>query len=100
MPLPDREPQTGRTTAQLRSAPQHATYIAPTQEAIPYTLALATALGRTDLRIVGPAFIDQRQYLGSEVPIVADHATLAYPRPALREFVAWLDARAATQHVR
>jgi len=67
---------TGRTTKQIKEAPQGAIFICP-PDAFDYTRRLVHDLGRTDLRIERPSFFDGRWH-GLRLPIVVDHAAPEY----------------------
>ena len=67
------ERQTGQTTEQIRTAPEGATYVW-CNEHIMYPHKLAQRLGRTDLHIVGPAWVRDGLWHGTTKPVVIDHA--------------------------
>lgn len=81
----------GKTTSQLRAAPLGAVYIVPTKGAISYTKALAASLGRTDLEIVSPTWVEGSR--GRPRQIAADHATWSYLSRQQSEDLAYLLAR-------
>jgi hypothetical protein len=66
----------GRTTKQMKDAPQGAVFVW-CNASLNYPRNLAMQLGRTDLRIFGPSVFDEEAYRlrGLELPaIVLDHA--------------------------
>ena len=66
------ERRTGATTLAMRNAPKGAVYIWPNSH-LDYPKTLAAHLGRTDLRIERPDFLDYR-LRGLTAPLVIDHA--------------------------
>jgi len=65
---------TGKTTALMKAAPPDAVYIW-CNSALEYPKQLAKKIGRADLRIVSPAWLSNRQWMGIELTgLVADHA--------------------------
>jgi len=68
--------QTGASTRQMQKAPVGAVYIW-INHALTYARNLAHQIGRDDLKIVSPDWLDSHQYLGRELTgVVVDHATL------------------------
>jgi hypothetical protein len=67
------ERQTGATTRAIRAAPQNAVYICPPHAWL-YTRALAGYLERSDLRIVGPWWLQSDNARTRQHPVVVDHA--------------------------
>lgn len=66
--------QSGRTTEQMKKAPQKAVFIWCNQQ-IPYAVNLAESLGRNDLEIVSPMWLTHRRWVGRELAgLVVDHA--------------------------
>lgn len=66
--------QTGRTTRQMQALPQGAVFVWVNGQ-LSYPKALARRIGREDLRIVGPSWVEQGQYRGMDLPeIEIDHA--------------------------
>lgn len=66
--------QTGRTTTQIKRAPKNAYYMVWRSSMIPSVREKAKELGRPDLTIVGPDFLDR--WHGVDIPdIVVDHCT-------------------------
>lgn len=68
---------TGRTTEQLRAAPQGALFIAPTHAAVWHCLDLARKIGRTDIKMASPGILNRKaiHLRGTHYPaIVLDHA--------------------------
>lgn len=63
----------GRTTRQMQEAPRNAIFVWCNNHTL-YPQQLARQLGRTDLRIVGPSWLDHG-WAGLWQPVVADHAT-------------------------
>jgi len=65
---------TGRTTAQIRSAPHGAIFVCCHSAAKDYTRRLAKDLGRDDLTIVEPSWLDHG-WMGKVISgLVVDHA--------------------------
>jgi hypothetical protein len=65
----------GRTTAQMKDAPEKAVFIW-CNGALDYPKRLARDLGRTDLEIVAPSWLDYESWRGRHLTgIVVDHAT-------------------------
>lgn len=50
---------TGRTTRQILAAPQRSFYVCPNSRARSYTRSLAAHLGRSDLWMVDPDWLDR-----------------------------------------
>lgn len=68
------EQQTGRTKQQMLDAPYAAVFVWCNQHTA-YPIALAHNINRSDLQIVSPSWLDQRNTRGHEfVGIVVDHA--------------------------
>lgn len=68
------ERQTGRTTLQMRAAPQGAVFVWCNEELF-YPKALARDIGREDLKIISPRGIEWGQASRGRIPgIVVDHA--------------------------
>ena len=65
--------QTGRTTRQMKAAPNESTYIWCNQHT-DYPKRLARSLGRLDLRIVGPGELMADRVRGRREKVVIDHA--------------------------
>jgi len=69
-------PQTGASTQQMQKAPVGAVYIWANR-ALTYPKNLARRIGRDDLKIVSPEWLDSSRYQGYELTgVVVDHATL------------------------
>jgi hypothetical protein len=69
----DPESGTGRTTKQMRDAPQRAAFVWPVWGSISYAHDLARHLGRVDLTIITPSGLgDFRE--GQYPALVVDHA--------------------------
>lgn len=67
--------QTGRTTRQMQESPRGAVFVWCNGH-LAYPRDLARRLGRTDLEIVSPGWLDERNMRGREfTAIVLDHAT-------------------------
>jgi hypothetical protein len=81
---------------QLRNAPRRAHFVAPTSGAVGYTKSLAAALGRGDIRVVSPEWVEAEQYIGCR-EVVVDHAFWEHngDRRGVRHFYAWLNTVAA-----
>lgn len=66
---------TGTTTHQIKAAPKNATYIW-VHGNTHYPELLARTLGRTDLKFVGPDWLNDYRFMGlRDLEIVIDHAT-------------------------
>lgn len=64
----------GNTTRQMQVAPKNAVFVWVNGH-LEYARDLAAHLGRTDLKIVSPAWLTQREWAGRELSgIVLDHA--------------------------
>lgn len=59
-------PRTRRTTQAMRSAPTGAVYVW-VHDSLGYPKALAHAIGRDDLIVVGPGWLKDRKYMGLEL---------------------------------
>jgi hypothetical protein len=67
--------QSGRTTQALLAAPKGAVYVWVNHR-LEYPKALAHKLGRDDLKIVSPKWIEDRRWVGMEFPAMdIDHET-------------------------
>lgn len=67
--------QSGITTRLMKRAPEGAIFVWCRGDTS-YALALAESLGRDDLEIVGPGYIEQGRYRGiKDLQIVLDHHT-------------------------
>lgn len=62
----------GRTTEQIKTAPPGAVFVWANDQ-LSYPKELARALGRGDLRIVPPSWLDDRSH-GCRNPVRLDHA--------------------------
>lgn len=82
----------GATARQMLGAPRHAFYIWCNTNLM-YPQQLARLLGRTDLWIIAPEYIEKRLAGRGKIDIVIDHATHLshYQR-------VWLQASRATLH--
>jgi hypothetical protein len=70
---------TGRTTRQLQEAPQGAVFICVGgREGNMYTRGLCEKVGRQDLRIVPPAWLEHRErWIGMRLTgVIVDHAVV------------------------
>lgn len=66
----------GTTTRQMQEAPQNAVFIW-CNDVLEYPRRVAARIGRTDLKIVGPVWLDDERWRGLEpTSIVADHALI------------------------
>lgn len=63
---------TGLTSRQMLTAPNRAVFVWVTFSSLCYARALARSLGRCDLEIVPPSWLDRQQ--DPSRPIVVDHA--------------------------
>ena len=67
---------TGRTTQQMKEAPLGAVYIWVNHNTLWYSKDLARSIGRPDLEIVGPMWLDGMRFLGRHLSgIIVYHAT-------------------------
>lgn len=76
----DSERGTGRTTKQIKDAPQGAVFVCPPC-AVDYIRRLAEHLGRTDLRIERPDYFIRGRWLGLRFHVVVDHAAPQFFSP-------------------
>lgn len=66
---------TGRTTRQIQAAPKGAIFVWVNSGSIQYARDLAASLGRSDLTIVSPSWLEERRFMGLELTgLIADHA--------------------------
>jgi hypothetical protein len=66
--------QTGATTGQMEAAPQGAVFVWCNRH-LDYPDALAKKLGRSDLEIVGPSWLDGNAWRGRRLSgLIVDHA--------------------------
>jgi hypothetical protein len=72
----DADRQTGRTSKQMKDAPDGATFVWCVSASLSYAKQLACYLGRTDLRIVSPYYIKgpHRGRRGNTETLIIDHA--------------------------
>ena len=71
----------GKTTQQMQSAPRHSIYIWPTRCSMGYAKHLAQSLGRDDLVLVTPEWLDSQRWRGLTLyGIVVDHAVWLTPK--------------------
>lgn len=80
----------GRTTRQIKDAPQGAVYVVP-HSAVDYTRRLAESLGRADLRIERPDYFFDKWH-GLQLPVVVDHAAPEFM--STREREGWIGCAA------
>ena len=81
--------QTGRTTAQMKVAPQGAVFVCRNAHSIFDTKHLAAKAGRGDLKVVGPEFIEVVGYRGFDPnAIILDH-DIDCNMAGMREFEGW-----------
>lgn len=87
--------QTGRTTRQLKAAPRNAHYVAPTSSSVHYILDLCWKLQRTDIRVVGPSWLETESYRGLKPSeVVMDHATWGFISQRVEHaFLSWVNRR-------
>ena len=84
---------TGRTTGALKAAPDCAFYVCP-HGSVAYTKRLAMAMGRSDIRVIGPSFLNGPVVEVDPNRIVFDHAlynSLTTSRE--RDTVRWIQSR-------
>jgi hypothetical protein len=69
---------TGRTSQQMLNAPPGAWYMVPDLSAATYFRELAKHVGRDDLKIISPIYLDFDYYRlkGRKVEVIIDHGTL------------------------
>lgn len=71
----DEDRGTGRTTRQMQAAPKDAVFVWCFHGSLGYARDLARHLGRADLKIVSPSWLENSQYMGLTFSgIVTDHA--------------------------
>lgn len=70
----DTDRGTGRTTQAMLTAPRDAVYVSCCSNATDYDRQLARKIGREDLRIVEPSWLDHGWYGKVLTGIVVDHA--------------------------
>ena len=74
----DEKRGTGRTTKQIKEAPKNAVYVWVSGDAH-YPRRLARELGREDLEIVGPTWIENYRWRGvGSLNVVIDHAAYSF----------------------
>jgi len=89
--LPNADRQTGRTTSQMKSAPHNAVFVWITHD-LHYPKRLCQELGRNDLKIVGPGWLENG-WRGMELSgLVIDHAAVDHMTPHQRRSI--FEARA------
>ena len=66
--------QSGRTTAQMLSAPQGAIYVWPVHRSLSYAKSLAGHLGRVDIGVAPAAWLTDNHAAFARSPVVVDHA--------------------------
>lgn len=77
----DKDRGTGRTTQQMREAPQGALFIWPFEGSLYYPKHLARSIGRDDLKIVGVDSLDNYSLVGrTYTGIILDHAANLSPK--------------------
>lgn len=87
--------RTGATTRQMLAAPYGSVYIWVNSK-FSYPKHLAHDLGRADLRIVGPAWLDSGAYLGIWLQgLVLDHAA----NLSIRQWNAYFEAKIRTEQL-
>jgi hypothetical protein len=65
--------KSGKTTEQIRNAPEGAIYIWP-NNSLSYPREIAVAFGRHDITFVSPAWIRPECFYGKSNPVEVDHA--------------------------
>jgi hypothetical protein len=66
----------GQTTRQMQASPQDAVFVW-CNDILDYPRRLARKVGRTDLQIVGPNWLDDEKWRGLELTgLIIDHATI------------------------
>jgi len=64
----------GATTRQMQKSPKFSVYVW-CNRSLYYPISLAKAIGREDLKIVSPSWLDDRRWLGIKLyGLVIDHA--------------------------
>ena len=71
--IPWHERGKGNTLGQMAAAPLGAVFVWPTRD-LSYPIQLAQSIGRGDLEIRGPSFLDGRSRGQKFVAIILDHA--------------------------
>lgn len=69
---------TGTTSQQMLAAPKNAVYVWPHSD-FSYPKELARKLGRDDLKIVGPGWVNNNLRGRRDVEVIIDHATELEP---------------------
>ena len=82
---------TGRTTEQMRAAPEGAIYVW-VNSVLAYPKGLAHHLGRSDLEVVPESWLEPKRVRGLTRPVVLDHA-LKIARPDQRGALSYLQRR-------
>lgn len=75
------ERQSGRTTKQIKDAPQGAVYLVHCWQHVRYVASLARHCERRDLRIETLAWLRRNNWYGVRVPYVVDHEAQAHLTP-------------------
>lgn len=78
--------QSGRTSSQLKAAPQNAVYIWPCNASLFYPKELAKTLNRTDITFA-IASTKPEKFFGIRNQIVIDHAAFNLLSPELHYFI-------------
>lgn len=71
--------QTGTTTEQIKNAPKDAIYVWCNSQ-LQYASQLARDLGRRDITVVSPGWLDFNQHHGLRRPVIIDHAAILTER--------------------
>lgn len=80
-------PKDGTTTKQMQDAPERAIFVWPVARSLSYARDLARHLGRDDLEIVPPVWLEEKRWQGASRPVILDHAALYHMTD--RQVQAW-----------
>ena len=70
--------RSGRTTNQIKEAPEWAIYVWPVQLSISHPKQIAKKLGRTDIKIVSLSWLKVSNVRGQSSKVILDHATPSF----------------------
>lgn len=66
--------QSGRTTKQIKEAPADSVFVWPVASSLFVPIGIARELGRDDLKIVSPSWLQRKNVYGVKLNVVFDHA--------------------------
>jgi|SRR6056297_997165 len=70
----DTERNTGRTTKQIKDAPNGAVFVAPSTRLVDYCFSIAKSVGREDVKVVSPQWLENGSWRGLRFPdVIMDH---------------------------